>query len=418
MGALAPVVPSWIPEDDLLLKKAIEAGASLESLAKGAVQFSRKFTVMELQARLHSLLYDPVISEESSSGIVEFEHSASSRAGNANDSKSLSAKRKSESVSSCYYASCKKNRTEDLSFLVEPNDSNSVGLKVEPLPGNLISDHSGVQETNMNVMHCPLPQKQESPRALGEYQLLVESGSCPEELHESKEFPVHGLFEDDDLIIKASSLLDQINNDEENICSGFEGNQVFKSPIVEYGLSIWRTDEGLSPSAIPIDDGPEETVLHGVDIYAPPADHVSGHNVVGTDSQIQSEIQCQASEIPMVDTDYLMEITNTLMNDEPFFLDVDAKYVIDKSFFDGLSSLLASSPNNGDQDQMTEAVTIETQDDLAKFSCSGLGESDEVAGGCPVDGTVSCTLNSEDPEVPCNEDVVFPKQLCRLTVSY
>ncbi|KAH1057960.1 hypothetical protein J1N35_036025 [Gossypium stocksii] len=70
---------------------------------------------------------------------------------------------------------------------------------------------------------------------------------------------------------------------------------------------------------------------------------------------------------------YLMEITHTLMNDEPFFLDVDIKDVIDKSFFDGLSSLLASSPNNSYQDQMIETITIETQD-------SGLGESYEVAG--------------------------------------
>ncbi|TYG38246.1 hypothetical protein ES288_D13G205900v1 [Gossypium darwinii] len=35
MGALAPALSTWIPEDDLLLKNAIEAGASLESLAKG-----------------------------------------------------------------------------------------------------------------------------------------------------------------------------------------------------------------------------------------------------------------------------------------------------------------------------------------------------------------------------------------------
>ncbi|KAK5823798.1 hypothetical protein PVK06_018561 [Gossypium arboreum] len=70
---------------------------------------------------------------------------------------------------------------------------------------------------------------------------------------------------------------------------------------------------------------------------------------------------------------YLMEITHTLMNDEPFFLDVDIKDMIDKSFFDGLCSLLASSPNKSYQDQMTETITIETQD-------AGLGESYEVAG--------------------------------------
>ncbi|GMI96834.1 hypothetical protein HRI_003352700 [Hibiscus trionum] len=420
MGALAPVVPSWIPEDDLLLKNAMEAGASLESLAKGTVQFSRKFTVIELQSRWDSLLCDPVISEEPASPIIEFEHSASSRAGISNDSKILSVKRKSESVRSCYYASCKKSRNEDLSFQVEPNDSNSVGLEVEALPENPISDHFGVQETNMNVMHCPFPQIQESTHALGEYQLHVESDSGIENLHESMEFPVHSFFEDNDLMVKPSFSFDQNNNDGENICFGFEGNQVLNSPVVEYGLSTWTTDEGLSASAIPTDDGLGKTVLHEVDMYAPPADHVSGH-IVGTDSRIEAEI-------PMVDTEgYLMEITNTLMNDEPFFLDVDAKDVIDKSFFDGLSSLLASSPDNGDLDHMTEAMTIETRDNIAEVSCSGLTESDEVAGAFPVDGPVSCnsevlnlsscTLNIEDPEVPCNEDVVFPKQLCRLTVS-
>ncbi|XP_039017776.1 uncharacterized protein LOC120148835 [Hibiscus syriacus] len=416
MGALGPVVPPWIPEDDLLLKNAIEAGASLESLAKGAVQFSRKFTVRELHGRLHSLLYNPVISKEASSHMIESECSASST---ANDSNSLPGKRKSESVGSSYDALCKRIRNDpfnsmDPSLLVEPNDSNSIGLEDEPLPGNPISDHFVVQETNVNVMHCSFPQIQESPQILGENQFLVESGSGTEELQESKEFSMHSLLE---------------NNDKENICSWFEGNQIFNSLIVEHGLSIWRTDEGFSASAIPADDGLGQTVLHGGDICAPPGDgvaksnHVSGHNAVGTDSQIESEILCEASENTMADTEgYLMEITNTLMNDEPFLLDADAKDVIDKSFFEGLRSLLASSPNNGDQDQMTESMTIETQVNLAKVSCSSLRESDEVAGSRPEDGPVSCNsdvlnlsscaLNSEDPEIPCNEDVDFPKQLC------
>ncbi|XP_016731372.1 uncharacterized protein [Gossypium hirsutum] len=51
---------------------------------------------------------------------------------------------------------------------------------------------------------------------------------------------------------------------------------------------------------------------------------------------------------------------------------------------------------------MTETITIETQD-------SGLGESYEVAGSCNLDEP--CTLNSEDREIPCNEDVIFSEQL-------
>ncbi|KAE8675749.1 Forkhead-associated domain-containing protein, putative isoform 2 [Hibiscus syriacus] len=65
MSALpASVSSSWIPEDDLLLKNVIETSASLEALAKGAVQFSRKFTVRELQDRWRALPYDPVISDQ------------------------------------------------------------------------------------------------------------------------------------------------------------------------------------------------------------------------------------------------------------------------------------------------------------------------------------------------------------------
>ncbi|GMJ02693.1 embryo defective 1967 [Hibiscus trionum] len=457
MGALAPIISTWIPEDDLLLKNAIEAGASLESLAKGAVQFSRKFTIRELQDRWHSLLYDPVVSEEASSRIIEFERSAPSlpskfgRIGNSNDSKNLFGKRKSESVRSCYYALRKRIRNEpfnsmDLSFLVAPNDGNYVGIEDEPLPGNCvlgnpISDHFGVQETNMNIMDCSFPQ------------ILADDGAAARGACTTDDFQITNCNHDD-----GGFPVDQVNIHKdiphmlgENICSEFEGNQVFNTPM-DCGLSIWGTDEGLSASAIPA-DGHGEKDLQGGDIYALPtdivakSDHASGHDVT-TDSNLEPDIPSEEVQNQMADTEgYLVEITNTLMNDEPFFMDVDAKDVIEKSYFDGLSSFLASSPNNCDQDQMpdvTEAMTSETQDNLANVSCSHLGELDGVAGSCVVDGPVPfdsevpmlssvltsnsqfpeltngvicCTLNTEDPEIPCNEGAFFSKQLCPSVIS-
>ncbi|XVF73849.1 hypothetical protein PTKIN_Ptkin13bG0014400 [Pterospermum kingtungense] len=507
MGALAPVVSSWIPEDDLLLKNAIEAGASLESLAKGAVQFSRKFTVRELQDRWHSLLYDPVVSEEASSHMIEFERSASTlsskfgRTGNSKDNKSFSGKRKFESVRSCYYALHKRIRNEpinsmDLSFLIAPNDSNYVEIEDEPLPGSCmlgdpISDNFGVQQTNVNMMNCSFPQiladggtetrdrcatdgfettmhKQdddgglppeivnihmEIPHLLGENHFLVESGSGNEELHEPNRLPVLSLFEANDLMVKHPSTIGQINNDPDNICSEFEGNQVFNSAVVECGLPVWRTDEGLSASAISTanDNGGKDT--HAGDIYQFPGDnfattnHASVHDV-DTTSKLESEMPCEQLKNSTASTEgYLVEITNTLMNDEPFFMDVDTKDAIDKSYFDGLSSLLASSPNNADRNQMpdvTEALTSETQDNLANVSCSCPGELDEVAGSFTAAGPVSCNsevlmlssasisnsqfpemtngiiccmLNTEDPEVPSNEDVLLFKQLGPMVVS-
>ncbi|KAE8654028.1 putative leucine-rich repeat receptor-like protein kinase [Hibiscus syriacus] len=505
MGALAPIVSTWIPDDDFLLKNAIEAGASLEALAKGAVKFSRKFTMKELQDRWHSLLYDPVVSEEVSSRIIEFERSAPSlplkfgRIGNSKDGKNLFGKRKSESVRSCYYALRKRIRIEpfnsmDLSFLIAPNDGNHVGIEDEPLPGNCmlgnpISDHFGVEETNMNIMNCSFPQvladdgaaamdectrdgfqttncnqddccfpaeqvniHDDIPHMLGENQFFLESGCRIEELHESKELSVNGLFDANDLMVKPSSTFDQINNDPDNICSEFEGNQVFNSPM-DCELSIWGTDEGLSASAIPADDHGGKD-LQGGDIYAlssgivAKSDHASGHDAVTTDTKLETDIPSDEVENQTADTEgYLVEITNTLMNDEPFFMDVDSKDVIDKSYFDGLSSFLASSPNNCVRDQMpdvTEAMALETQDNLANISCSHLGELDGVAGSSVADvpvpfdsevpmlssvltsnsqfperinGVICCTLNTEDPEIPCNEGAVFSKQLCPSVAS-
>lgn len=63
----------WTTEDDLLLKNAVEAGAALEALAKGAVRFSCRFTIKELQERWHALLYIPEISAKAAARMVEFE---------------------------------------------------------------------------------------------------------------------------------------------------------------------------------------------------------------------------------------------------------------------------------------------------------------------------------------------------------
>ena len=105
----------------------------MESLAKGAVQFSRRFTIRELRDRWHSLLYDLNTSTEASAQIVkiEIELAASnlpkaSRTCNPNSKvkESSSGKRKVDSVRSHYYAMRKRIRSEpcatNLSFL-EPS---------------------------------------------------------------------------------------------------------------------------------------------------------------------------------------------------------------------------------------------------------------------------------------------------------
>ncbi|ESQ45037.1 hypothetical protein EUTSA_v10010165mg [Eutrema salsugineum] len=160
MGALAQVVP-WIPEDDLLLKNAIEAGASLESLAKGAVQFSRRFSIRELQDRWHALLYDPVVSAEASFRMTELERTNPNfptkfaRTGYSKENKSSSRKRKAEKLRTTYHSLRKKFRTEsfnslDLGFLVPPSDSHFMD--------NGDATHLGLEDSHMDIIHNAFPE--------------------------------------------------------------------------------------------------------------------------------------------------------------------------------------------------------------------------------------------------------------------
>ncbi|CAN7054634.1 hypothetical protein IGI04_028881 [Brassica rapa subsp. trilocularis] len=98
----------WIPEDDFRLRKSIENGASLESLAKGAVKFSRRFTLSELRDRWHSLLYNPHVTSLSSS--VAFDHTYSDQF----LPQSHHNHHHGTPVRSQYYTACKRRRLEEM----------------------------------------------------------------------------------------------------------------------------------------------------------------------------------------------------------------------------------------------------------------------------------------------------------------
>ncbi|KAL6647327.1 hypothetical protein ACP70R_014764 [Stipagrostis hirtigluma subsp. patula] len=112
MGALPA---GWTVEDDVLLMNAVEAGDSLESLAKGAICFSHKFTLQELQDRWHSLLYDSETSAQASSCMAKYETELSTstpakanKLFNSNAKDFVLCKRKIDSVKNQYYAMRKR----------------------------------------------------------------------------------------------------------------------------------------------------------------------------------------------------------------------------------------------------------------------------------------------------------------------
>lgn len=123
MGALAPVA-SWSSEDDHLLKNAIETGMSLESLAKGAIQFSQKFTFQELKDRWHSLTSHESVFVEAPPHIVESVDSSSTLSPETHIleyevQKSVQRKRRNEGVRDCYNPLLKRVK----SSVVENGDS-------------------------------------------------------------------------------------------------------------------------------------------------------------------------------------------------------------------------------------------------------------------------------------------------------
>nr|XP_024389733.1 uncharacterized protein LOC112289041 isoform X3 [Physcomitrium patens] len=98
----------WTVEDDLLLENAMEAGAAVEALAKGAMRFSHRFTVRELRERWRALLYDPELSAEASARMVEAEAALSDlppKVGAPHDrhAKHLEQNRKANSIRFLYY---------------------------------------------------------------------------------------------------------------------------------------------------------------------------------------------------------------------------------------------------------------------------------------------------------------------------
>ncbi|KAH7567185.1 hypothetical protein JRO89_XS07G0029100 [Xanthoceras sorbifolium] len=504
MGALAPV-SSWLPEDDLLLKNSIEAGASLESLAKGAVQFSRKFSVQELHDRWYSLLYDPVVSAEASIRMIEFERSALtlqskfSRAGISKENKRLSRKRKAKSVRSCYYALRKRIRNEpfssmDLSFLVAPGNDDFFGNGDEPLSGNCIlgdpmSNHFGLQESHLDIMDHSFPpisadggtssrdghialgfhggldhavedgftmqqhdMHKEIPHIFEENQSYTGNGCGVEDLGQPQHVP--GMFETGHLEANPPSAYGQMNSGPGNVCSDFDGNQVFHSPIPECGASFpnleyssplpemptWRTVEDISSPSIPVEDSRRENVLHTADTFALTDDadvkdkSTPGCDFVHADSELKMQMPCDELKCPAGGAEgYLAELSNSLLNfndEELMTLDDAEKGMIDKSFFDGLN-LLLNSPNDVNQDHMPspEPNTSVTPDYLTNASSSCPVEAVEnvqtqssaSASDCQfpelIDGIICCTLNTEDPEIPCNDDVFFPNKLQPVSVS-
>ncbi|GMH13926.1 hypothetical protein Nepgr_015767 [Nepenthes gracilis] len=506
MGALAPIA-QWIPEDDLILKNAVEAGASLESLAKGAVHFSRRFTIRELQDRWYSLLYDPVISVEASVCMIEFERSAfnapskSTRTNNANEKKYGHGKRKAESVRRCYYAMQKRICSEPLnqagdSFLVAAGDNcclnGNDALEPNTIVGVPTGNHFGFEDADFGTVNHVFSEVVEDsgpscgvggsshgfhirqqnklqdlslekasmqgviPHNVGKDVGVNGNGLGVGVMEPSINIPAHNLFVAHDM------ETNNISSTIDNMCSGYAGNQVFNSSISDCEASIhhlqysspppamsdWRTIGAISTPKVPGDASMGEKDLQAGDAFGIPDEGYAGDSrtsefeVAHSESKLKNQMSCSQLKNSTDCTEgYLAELSNSLLDftseEEMLFMDADGKKGIDKSYLENLSSLLLNSPNDVNEDQMSSlpetraSVAPEIYVDIPTGSCAGELDSDgnNCLGDKPItadsvehmpssasvssqfpellNGVICCTLNTEDPDIPCNDDVIL-----------
>ncbi|VFQ75481.1 unnamed protein product [Cuscuta campestris] len=402
MATTAPTIPSWIPEDDLLLKNSVEAGASLEALAKGAVQFSRRFTLKELQERWNSLLYDPDISEQASARIVELELSGFSPSIKFNKSETIKEstevprKRKNKSIHKHYYALQKKIRNDffnstDLCFLEGPtlHDFNGHGVDFQQhahenvshdrsVLGNCISDNLRFQEAELDILRNAFPE------ALGE--------------------------------IAATSSIAYPTG-----CTNTAGDSQVTEVLRNTGFS-----EGFSASL----QGRASCIHSSIKHCEGP--HVAKDNSLNYRKCPVGEGCCLPSTTADGEfTDLPDSLLNLPNDDEVLVEDEDVRSILDKSsdkngilmnssdcipkggaYTHEAESLIDSKtlplPPDGTDSIDSEIVASSTcgQEDPC---CPKLSEPSNLTSNTEsnklTDGSICCTLNTEDTEIPCNDDI-------------
>ncbi|XWS42121.1 hypothetical protein CRYUN_Cryun17cG0141600 [Craigia yunnanensis] len=436
MSALAASVSSsWVPEDDLLLKNAIESGASLEALAKGAVRFSRKFTVRELQDRWRALLYDPVISDQASARMIEVELSAPSLSSKSNKFDNFvengSAKRKFESVRRLYYAMRKRTcnqlvtNSSDVSCLGSPNGHDCCRNR-----GGCEEPVGPVKEYIQNQFgYCVLGIDSVYYGSREDDMKVTLEKDCFSEKVENREL---------DDVSKGSPHVICEASVEFGHSSGVEGIKPYPMGCLlpQPEMPLWKTMEDVPAAVMPINGGPgdegqdaEGEIVHPEDVDGKKV-CVSGYDIVPSELMLKDGYEVNSSAAISGGD---LEETDALLN-----FDGDT---MDRSCYDSVNSLLLNSPNDVHEDDTLKTKEPET---LVSDTCPGTSEA-----ACPAkldeilhqrshsghgerldiscleinlpssalvsnphspelhDEVICCTLNSEDPEIPCNDDILL-----------
>lgn len=483
MTTAAPTSVAWIPEDDLLLKNAVEAGASLEALAKGAVQFSRRYTFQELRDRWYSLLYDPDISAQASARMSELELSGFNpltkfnRSDQIKSNKDNPQKRKVGSIRKQYYSMRKKFRSDffnsnDLNFLDEPGLHGRGGHGAD-YQGNLEFQDAEIEILRSALLTgCANTVEEKHPNGIlrkdgfaedlsaslrqggRTFSTIIQPGAISSFMEgTSGDLDEHpGVDESRVQQMQQLSVFDSSKENPESVFHGLRqgehlsspnGNSSFHTigfPSPQPNLPLWETTEDFSATSLPVilkqdtnldankmlADGRNGRVKDSLAYNVIPAGALLGvrHNEHGINNS-SAVVECDDL------SDSLLNLSN---EDDNLLIDEDGKDTSDKSYCDNLNSILLSSPNDVQEDcssKQEPEIRVVSETCLSERKSTDIETSEAVTQSGHVDhqivhhpevevpstsvlnpdshalsdGTMLCALNTEDPEIPCNDDI-------------
>ncbi|XP_075489593.1 uncharacterized protein LOC142528430 [Primulina tabacum] len=469
MAKAPPVAARWIPEDDLLLKNAVEGGASLEALAKGAVQFSRRFTLRELRDRWHSLLYDPDISGQSSAHMFELEISGFNPSSkfvrsdnNLKGNKEISQKRKLGSIRRKYYAMRKKFRSEFFSnsafSLFEPDalefsghgadfqkrvtlDGDSMGQNC--ILGDSISDDLRLQEEDLDILRHAFPETVRDITAASDT-TNVSRILCPRSVEENCPKGMLGRYGFDKNVSPSlrGTGNNMLNANIENRngsftlkhCSRNENTGNVSVELEGLPFKTTKSDDYSFQEIAFASEQPHLRHLRVQDISAPPLHDMCLQDVDQvSDDMLHDNANGQGNRsavhtVEFADPDSLLNLSN---ESEILLMDVEEMHAEDQHCSSNITPVIQDSHIDYQENHLPlvniEALTVsETNFTLSPTvnpvvleatATSSPGE-EQINPQSVVnvsskssditelsDGQIFCTLNSEDTEIPCNDDI-------------
>lgn len=476
-----------------------QAGASLESLAKGAVQFSQRFTIRELEDRWRSLLYDLNTSTEASTRIIDIEigvpvynPSKLGRACNSKVKETSFGRRKGESLQCHYHTARKKARSEShksvkLDFLMSPsslaatgNDSSShdhfklqnefafskfhLDVSFSNNYGNPEASYSGGQHIYPKMVEV---ESTATASCLAFHGGNVGSIEAKQPVGLSGTDCLYGHGENISSVpIDKAGFNDAGDNFEPNLTPkdfphALDRNHCLSqtsnvpgstSTFHQLGYSspppilpIWKTVEDISTPTLQM-DGQFKGEVQGLvtrqcikEIDDQACDNVTPKSKLNNDVSTAA-LNNSADLLEANFIDFTHPCMSFAVDEDHFLIVGDEDDVGDGSCLNGLGSMFLSSPTStnmdnlpipgqpkpseafdvpacNDTENLMEEETIHEQihdgnSDLHRSDIpvvcalsSSLGTSPSTAS---VENLMICVLNTEDQDIPCNDDVAFP----------